>query len=163
MPLSPSSLKTRLLRSLACVVLLLAWPQMLHAHRDALIALKGTKLVGLPKNYAPAELDLKSFRLRIGKHVMKLPPFFTSLFERPHDLQISASWYHAGNLPPYVLIRIFPKKRDFSYRILLNLDTLDVIEFGVSLRESDSSWRELAIALSEENRKEIRDSIETVK
>jgi hypothetical protein len=54
-------------RLILCAIILFFSPHgALFAHRDALIQLKGTQLVGLPGKFAPAELDLKAARLRIG-------------------------------------------------------------------------------------------------
>jgi hypothetical protein len=36
--------------------------------------LETKKLVGLPKEYTPAELDLKDFRIRIKDHAMAFSP-----------------------------------------------------------------------------------------
>ena len=157
-------MSTTFFRALVCLTLSLAWSCAVHAHEDTLIALKGTKLVGLPDE--PAELDLKSSRLRIGNREMKFTPFLKSFFEQPHDLRISASWYHgqiAPTLPPYILFYIRPKKKDFSYQILLNLRTLDLIELSVGLQESNSTTRSLAIVVGEQVREEIRRSIRLVK
>jgi hypothetical protein len=139
----------------------LALPSTVQAHEDTIIQLRGTNLVGLPKNYSPAEFDTNTFRLRIGNHAMTFTPFLKSLFDAPHDLRISGSWYHQrSTLPPYLLFHIQPKKKDFSYSILINMDTLDVIEVSVTLRESDSTSRHLQVALSEQQQEVIRKSIE---
>src|SRR5215468_8251347 len=112
-----ADMSARLLQLL--VWMTLALPSALPAHEDTIIQLKGTNLVGLPKNYAPAELDMKAFRLRIGSRAMTLSPFLKGLFDEPHNLLICASWYHERSLlPPYLLLRIQPKKKkDFSYGI----------------------------------------------
>jgi hypothetical protein len=139
-------------------------PRALQAHQDTIIQVKDTKLIGLPKDYAPAELDTKAFRLRIGRHAMTFSPFLKSLFVEPYDLRMSASWYHERSiLPPYLKLSIQPKKKDFSYSILFNLETLEVIELSVTLRVSDSVSRHLPVALSDPQREEIRKSIETLK
>jgi hypothetical protein len=158
-------MSARLLQSIVWMCLTLALPSALQAHEDTIIQLKGTNLVGLPKNYAPAELDTNAFRLRIGSHAMTFSPFLKSLFDEPHELRISASWYHErSTLPPYLLLHIQPKKKkDFSYSVLLDMDTLDVIEVSVTLRESDTTSRDLPVALSEQQKEEIRKSIETIK
>jgi hypothetical protein len=157
-------MSAHLLKLLVWICLTLALPSELQAHEDAIIQLKGTNLVGLPKTYAPAELDMKAFRLRIGSHAMTFSPFLKSLFDEPNELRISASWYHErSTLPPYLLLHIQPKKKDFSYSILFNMDTLDVIEVSVTLRESDATSRHLPVALSDQQKEEIRKSIETLK
>jgi hypothetical protein len=43
------------------------------------------------------------------------------------------------------------------------MDTLDVIEVSVTLRESDATSRHLPVALSDQQKEEIRKSIETLK
>src|SRR5436190_23376071 len=105
------------------------------AHVDTIIELKGKALVGLPSEYAPAELDLEAFRLRIGHHVMEFSPLLRSFFKRqPYDLQVLASWYHEG--PPYIVLAITPKGRDYSYKVALALDTLRLVGLSVDLRSS---------------------------
>jgi hypothetical protein len=158
-------MSARLLQLFVWVCLTLALPSALQAHEDTIIQLKGTNLVGLPKNYAPAELDMRAFRLRIGSRAMNFSPYLRCFFDEPYELRISASWYHErSTLPPYLLLHIQPKKKkDFSYGILFNMDTLDVIEVSVTLRVSDTSSRDFSIALSAQQKEEIRKSIETLK
>ncbi len=134
------------------------------AHQDRIIEMKGDKLVGLPDKYAPAEINVKEARIRIGDHAMTFSPLLKSLFDQPHELSLSASWYHDRSiLPPYLSLTIQPKKKDFSYNLLLNLETLDLIELSVTLRESDVSTRNLPIALSDEQKADIRKSIRKLK
>ena len=108
------------------------------AHEDIIIDLRGDKLVGLPARYSPAEFDTKSLRLTIGKHSKELSPWLKGLFELPHDLEFSASWYHqpSPTLPYYLLITISPKHKDFRYGILVALDTLDLLKVYVDVIES---------------------------
>ena len=128
------------------------------AHKDSIIHLGEDKaLVGLPNEYMPAELDLQNFRLKIKNNELKFSPFLKSLFLEPYDLRVSASWYHEKSLlPSYLLLHIQPRKKDFGYEILLNLDTLDVISVTVLLKESDSATRHLPIDLSRSNGLETR-------
>ncbi|MEA3210223.1 MAG: hypothetical protein QOE70_3280 [Chthoniobacter sp.] len=157
-------MRTRLLYFAVCSLVMAALHSALLAHEDTYIEIKGSALVGLPAKYAPAEFDQKAFRLRIGKHAMTLHPFLQSFFDSPHDLRVSASWYHDSHtLPPYLLLRIQPKKRDFRYNILFNLDTLELIELSVTLQESESTSRELAVEMTDEGKAAIRDTIETLK
>jgi hypothetical protein len=149
---------------LCAIILFFSQSGAVLAHRDTLIRLKGTQLVGLPEKFTPAELDLKAARLRIGHHAMTLSPFLESLFDQPHELAISASWYHnSETLPPYISLSIQPKKKDFSYGILLNLETLELIQVSVTLRESATTTRELPIELSDDQKQAIRRSIQTLK
>jgi len=137
----------------------------LSAHQDSLITLEGVNLVGLPAEYQPAELDLERYRLRIKNHVMDFSPFVKSLFpeKRDYDFIISSSWYHDRSvLSPYISIHIKPKTRDFSYRILFNMESLSVIEVSVVLTESDNVTRELPINLSVDRKRDIEKSIREV-
>ena len=61
------------------------------------------------------------------------------------------------------MIAIQPKGKDFSYKLMLNLDTLDLIELSVTLRESEKSTRLLPIALSDEEKEDIRKSVRKVR
>jgi hypothetical protein len=108
------------------------------AHADIIINLRGNKLVGLPSRYSPAEFDTKTFRLTIGKNSKELSPWLKGLFELPHDIEFSASWYHqpSSTLPHYLLITISPKHKDFRYGILVALDTLDLLRVYVDVIES---------------------------
>lgn len=108
------------------------------AHEDTIIRLHGTQLVGLPAKYSPAEFDTKMLRLTIGKHSKELSPWLKGLFELPHDLELSASWYHqlSPALPPYLLIEISPRHKDFRYGILVALDSLDLLSVYVDVIES---------------------------
>ena len=156
-------MRPRLLQTLLGVVLSFGFSFLLHAHMDQIIELKGTTLIGLPKDYAPAELEMTAFRLRIGKHEMTFSPYLQNLFEQPHDLRIYASWKGNLTLPPYIYLHIQPKEKDYSYELVFNLGTLDVIELSVVLKKSGSKTWTLPIALNDRIRKEIRESIRTVK
>src|SRR5437868_4248464 len=125
-------MKTRLFRWSLLPLLMAFLHGALLAHEDTFIELKGSTLIGLPARYGPAEFDSKTFKIRIGNHATTLDPYLQSFFETPHDLRFSASWYHSPKtLPPYLLLRIQPVKRPFHYEILLNLDTLQFIDFSI--------------------------------
>jgi hypothetical protein len=96
---------------------------------------------------------------------MEFSPFLRSLFptEQRFDLMITASWYHTwSSLPPYIVLHIDPKGKDFSYEILLNLDTLDVIRVSVVLKEFDSTTRYVPVELSESQKQDIKKSIKYI-
>jgi hypothetical protein len=136
------------------------------AHVDTGIELKGKTLVGLPSQYSPAELDLEAFRIRIGHHVMEFSPFLSSFFRRqPYDLQVLASWYHEG--PPYLVLQITPKGRDYSYDVVLSLDTLRLLGLSVDLRSAKEppegfTMQTLPIELTDFQKKQIDESIKDV-
>ena len=155
----------RLFRSLLCLTLPIVLCAPLFAHQDTIITIKNNELVGLPKEYQPAELDLKEYRLRIKDHVMEFCPFIKSLFPdgKPYDLSITSSWYHDRSiLPPYISLDIRPQGKNVSHRILFNLDTLDVIEVSKVIRD-ERTTQFLPIELSELQKQDIKRSISTVK
>ena len=142
------------------------------AHQNTVIRLEGKKLVGLPPEYSPAELDLDAFRLRIGRHVMEFTPLLRSFFERqPYDLEVSASWYHddaVGGLPPYIVLQITPKARVYSYSVVLALNTLRVIEVSVALRGSAGppetmTMQTLPVALTEHEKQKLENAVTSVR
>jgi hypothetical protein len=160
-------------RALTCLTAcLIACAMRCDAHVDTIIELRGKALVGLPTQYSPAELDLEAFRLRVGGHAMDFSDLLKSFFQRqPYTLQILASWYHddpSGQLPPYLVLQITPKGRDYTYHVLLALDTLRLLDLSVALRSSrvppeKFSEQTLRIALTDLQRKEIDDSIRDVR
>ena len=145
---------------LVLIIAVFGLPGLAHAHQDAVIRLEGKDLHGLPKAFAPATFDPEACRLRIATREMTCSPLLGGLFDQPHDLQITASWYHdRRTLPPYLALKIQPKSKDFSYTILLALDSLEIIDLSVTLQESTYSRRHLRIALSEEERNAIKKSV----
>jgi hypothetical protein len=157
-------MKTLFAQFLVVCVLVLFWFGSLVAHEDTVIGLESKKLVGLPLEYTPADLDLKEFRIRIKDHAMVFSPLLRSFFDQPYDLRISASWYHDRKiLPPYLLLSIQPKKKDFRYEVLLSLDTLALLQLSVVLQESDSSSRHLPIAVSDAQKEDLRKSIKKIR
>src|SRR5688572_10779427 len=53
-----------------------------------------------------------------NRHDTTLHPFLQTLFNSPHDLCFSGSWYHdRKTFPPYLLLHIQPKNRPFHYEI----------------------------------------------
>jgi hypothetical protein len=152
------------LRMVVLAAFLLAALPAARAHEDTIIKLKGTKLVGLPEQYAPAEFDRETFRLRIGRHERILPPLLQGFFEEPHDLRFTASWYHdSQTLPLYIVIEIRPKNKDFHFELLLNLDTLELIETNVVLQLSKSTSQDLEIKMEADGKLKAPYAIRTLK
>ncbi len=139
-------------------------PALAFAHRDTRIELRGVKLVGLPPEYSPAELDLKGRRLRIKDHEMKISGLLESFFDQPYDLQVHSSWYHDHHiLPPYLELEIRPKKKDYGFEILLELHTLRLIKATVVLHEGHGTTQYIPSALEDFQKKLIRESVKTVR
>ncbi len=138
---------------------------VLSAHKDRKIAIDGTALIGLPPEFTPAALDVAAGSMTVGKHRMHFTPYLRAFFSGEHasDLRITASWYHERQvLPPYICIEIFPRQRDFSYALLFNLETMDLIRAEVVVRASTNAGRSFRIDIAEEERDRIRQSIEVI-
>ena len=124
--------------------------ESLIAHEDTIIRLDGTQLVGLPQQYQPAELDVRAYQIRLRGHTKASSPWLTSLLEQPHKLEISASWYHDSSiLPPYLLLRITPRGKNYSYEILIDMDAVRLIQAKKAVRESDTVTTFIPIQLSD--------------
>ena len=139
--------------SLRCLLLVLviavAPAAAVLAHQDRIIELQGDRLVGLPRRYEPAILDLKSFRIGTRGQRKEFSPFLKNLFRQPHDLRLSASWYHhASTLPPYLLLRITPRGEEHSHQILIDIEALRLIYVERVVRESNGATRHQRIPLS---------------
>jgi hypothetical protein len=120
------------------------------AHENKIITLEEGKLIGLPDQFAPAEFNLDNFKLRIGDNEMAFTPFLASLFpeNNEYDLDIYSSWYHDKSVSPsYIGFRIKPKEKDFSYKFSFNMDTLELLDVEVILKESPSCNRYLEIKI----------------
>jgi hypothetical protein len=136
---------------------LLSWASA-EAHTDVQLKLvAGGKLVAdtqhrkIPQEFLPLEYSEEEQVIRIGKHRMKLAPYFQSLFPDDGDYKVrfSTSWYHDLTLlPPYMLVHIEPSGRQFSYRLLLSLKDLSVIKFSVEVDLGGKSTREFPVDLS---------------
>jgi hypothetical protein len=126
----------------------------LAAHQDTPIQLKDGKLLGLPKEFEPAAFDLAKKTLTISGKVLPLSHSLQSLFPDdrsvdefgfqnpvkgiPYELKFSASWYHGPSLrPPYLLIKITPDDRDFRTEILVDIESVAILEARVFLKISE--------------------------
>jgi len=136
------------------------------AHEDTFIGLDGTKLTGLPSQFAPAELDIKDSSFRIKNHRMHFAPYIQAFFtdHEKYDLKITASWYHdLSELPPYIDIHIYPSQKDYHYELLFNLNTLEVIKLTVVAQIDKDTIRDFDVALTDGQKKDIHDSIAEAK
>lgn len=126
----------------ACLLLLLASPA--RAHSDRIIELKDGKLVGLPEEFQPAALDIGNGVLTIAGKKLEFSRFLKSVFAEPkqYDLKVTSSWYHdTETLPPYISFGITPKGRDYTYKVLVDMKKLVVLEVLLELKETKTSWR----------------------
>ena len=135
-----------------CFTCLYAW-----GHTDAPLELKDGNLRStrehrqIPKEYQPLRYDEKRKLIRIGDHEMELPSFLKSLFtDHQHaKVSFSASWYHdLEELPPYLLVKIEPRDRHFSYHLLLNMKNLTIIDLEVVIDLGRGGTKYLPIDLT---------------
>lgn len=142
-------MKTSLCRLLVILGFTFASSAAVYGHQDVLIQLQGDKLIGLPRRYEPATLNLRSFRIQIQGKGKEFSPFLKSLFRRPYDLELSASWYHERSiLPPYLLVHISPKAKNYTHRILFDLDALQLIQVERVVRFAGGTIRHRGVPLS---------------
>ena len=100
------------------------------AHEDTIIEVKETKLVGLPQEYQPAELDLENKLLRIANNQIMLPNCLIQYLPiNNSDVRVLASWYHdkRSGLPPYLNITGMSQDKPIKYDVLFNMNTLELI------------------------------------
>lgn len=100
------------------------------------VHLRGSRLVGLPPEFNPAELDLKTYRLRIGSHVTTLGEWCQSFFEQPYDLELGGSFVETEFDPPHLHIVIQPKNRPLKYWFDINLETLQLFRVTIRIKFS---------------------------
>lgn len=134
------------------------------AHQDTPLQLKDGVLEGLPKVFQPARFDLEKKVLTIGGKNLELPPTLRRWFPDdhtadtfaepqkgiPYDLSFSASWYHglSSTLPPYLQIRITPKERDFCFEIIVDIQSLKILEANMIVSLSPNSKQRVPIAIN---------------
>lgn len=130
------------MKALVTLVVVLIMPIALRAHEDTLISLEGKALVNLPKRFQPASFDANEASLTIAGKQLLLPRFLKSVLGDPksYDLILASSWYHDPELlPPYISIKIAPKGRHFTYRVLVDMSGLRVLGVELELKETDSN------------------------
>lgn len=154
-------------RHFLALILVTAFAQpSLWAGPDAPLRLEGDKLIGLPAEYAPAQLDLKAGRLQIKNHVMDFTLLLGGLIGKtPGDLSIFASWSQEIStpgrpiLPPHLVI--IRKSEDGSeFDFLFNLETLDLMGISVTLLTGGQST---SMGLADREMKAIKASIHEAK
>jgi hypothetical protein len=128
------------------------------------VQVKDGKLIGLPKEYSPAELDLKPLRLRIRDREVH-PALVRLLCPEGHQygIDISASATHDPTLAPRsITLHIMPTGKDFSYELTLNLDNLEVINLHVLVTFDKDTRRRFEVEVSGLLREMHRGSIRQV-
>lgn len=133
-------------------------------HKDMIIKLeKDGSLVGLPSKYSPAHFDSLTFDLKIGKFGAKMPKCVLKNFESysVSELRFTSSWYHDKTLlPNYIQMEISFEGQNFQYKLLYNLDTLEIFEIE-KVFVVETSFLTERIEIDAECRSQILDSIYT--
>ena len=114
---------------LICALILLG-ANSSFAHEDTIIEVKETKLIGLPEEYQPAELDLENKLLRIADNQIILPDCLIQYLPiNNNDARVLASWYHdnRSGLPPYLNITGINQDKPIKYWVLFDMNTLELI------------------------------------
>jgi hypothetical protein len=102
-------------------------------------------IVGLPDKFSPAKFDKIEKVLRIRNRILVLPECITDYFEKHKNpkLSLSASWYHSKDIMPYYLnFDISDKKVNYGYNILVDLETLELINVEKSTEKGNSIYYE---------------------
>lgn len=139
-------------------ILMLTFSISSHAHEDRIITLEDGNLIGLPKEYQPSEFNLGENRLRIGNHTMHFHEYIQGFIPKgEYELEFLSSWYPEDSIP-YLIMRIIPANKGYSYTLYFNLDTLDLLVIQVVIHEEDRT-RGLSIKLNEGLKREIKATI----
>ncbi|MNK19599.1 hypothetical protein D3C87_378210 [compost metagenome] len=120
--------------------LFLGNPKSFHQDTPLKIDKKGN-IIGLPKQFGPAKFDLVSKKLRIKDKEVVFPKCLCYYFEQHQNpkVYLSASWYHEKRFLPYYLnFTIVDKHVNYEYTILINLETLTLIEVSKSTMEGNT-------------------------
>jgi len=139
--------------------------QSANAHQDTIIkrAANGA-LSGLPEQYQPAILSLDESFLQIGSNKIIFPPCIAKYFpsQGEYEVGITASWYHGpmSGLPPYISIKIHPQGKDYSYGLLIDLDTVKPIELKIIIKETKSSTAYHTIEIDKNCESSLKKSVQ---
>ena len=123
------------------ILLFLVVTATCHAHKDRIFACNNGIIQNLPKVYEPATFSVTTKLLKIGKCSVKIPD---SLWEKFGDInkdpiKFTGSWYHRkekGGLPNYISLR------NSKFKLLLNLDTLEIIQMKWLPKISEEELKE---------------------
>jgi len=111
-------------------------------HQDTPLKIdKNGNIIGLPKQFGPSKFDLAAKKLRIKDREVVFPKCLQYYFEQHQNpkVYLSASWYHEKRILPYYLnFRIVDKRVNYEYSILVNLETLALIEVSKSTIEGNT-------------------------
>jgi hypothetical protein len=111
-------------------------------HQDTPLQIdKNGDIIGLPNKYRPAKFNKSEKILRIRNKTLVFPKCITEYFEEHKNpkLNLSASWYHSKDIMPYYLnFDISDNETNYSYTVLVDLETLELIYVNKVTREGNS-------------------------
>ena len=113
-------------------------------HQDTQLQIdKNGNIIGLPKQFNPAKFDWNKKELRINDKKLIFPKCMNYYFqqEKSTKLNLSASWYHSKDIMPYYLnFDISDKSGNYGYTILIDLETLELIDINQLIREGNTTY-----------------------
>ncbi|WP_298510247.1 hypothetical protein [uncultured Kordia sp.] len=105
-------------------------------HKDTILKIdKNGNILGLPAEYGKARFNLKNKHLRIKDKKITFPRCVREYFETSNtsNIRVLASWYHSKEIMPYYIkFEIYQEKKARKSKILLNLETLELMRVEVS-------------------------------
>ena len=105
-----------------------------EANTDELIEItEDGKLIGLPLEYLPANFNMKSYSLQIGKNKVRFPECVSKYFNHAakNSIIIRSSWF-SKRVPYYIHMQIQPEGKDYLFRLTFDLKTLLPMSFEIS-------------------------------
>lgn len=113
-------------------------------HQDSPLKIdKNNNIIGLPPEFGVSKFDLDKSYLRINDKEVVLPRclnYYFSIHKKP-NLKLSASWYHSKEIMPYYLnFDISQTNVDYGYSILIDLESLELIEVQLSIKQGNSTF-----------------------
>jgi len=133
-------------------------------HQDRILKIdKDGKIIGLPKNFMPAQFDLNNNRLRIHDKEITLPKCVSIYFKEYKNpkLVLTASWYHSKTTLPYYLNFEISGKDANGYNILIDLETLNLIYIH-KISSKENTILNSEVHVSKECLAEYKKAIRTV-
>lgn len=131
-------------------------------HQDTPLQIdKNGDIIGLPNKYSPAKFDKSEKILRIRNRILVFPECITEYFEEHKNpkLRLSASWYHSKDIMPYYLnFDISDDETNYSYNILVDLETLELIYVNKEIQKGNS-YHNKELELSENCLTEYKNGI----
>jgi hypothetical protein len=134
-------------------------------HKDTSLQLEQNgNIIGLPKNFSPANFDINKKKLRLNNKEIVFPKCLQIYFDeqKNSELDLSASWYHSKETMPYYLsFNIVNKKGNKGCKILVDLETLELIYIH-KFKRNRSGVSNTFIELDEKCLNEYKNNIKTI-